>query len=225
MRLIQGLSAATSCMDLDTLDSEPGRNANLYPKHVLKNQAAEDLVHAIQEVCRGNVNVGTTGSSNVTLTNNGNSSVTISSVTATGAGFNASGVSAGTTLTPGQTATLNVTFAPTTAGSVTGSVTVASNATNSPTTITLSGTGVSASAPSVALTWDASMSAGMVGYNVYRATPPSTTYTKLVSSPVSGLKYMDQTLAAGTTYNYVVTAVNSSGEESAYSVPAIVVLP
>src|SRR3989441_6559913 len=90
----------------------------------------------------GNVNVGGNGSSSVTLTNTGNSNVNISSVIVSGAGFSASGVTSGTTLTPNQTATLNVAFAPTTAGSVTGSVSVASNATNSPATIGLSGTAV-----------------------------------------------------------------------------------
>ena len=90
----------------------------------------------------GNVNVGSTGSLAVTLTNSGNSNVTVSSVTVTGTGFSASGVSAGATLTPNQSVTLNVAFAPTAAGSVTGSVSVASNATNSPATIGLSGTAV-----------------------------------------------------------------------------------
>jgi hypothetical protein len=94
----------------------------------------------------GNVNLGNTASSSVTLTNTGNSNLTISSVTVTGAGFSASGVTAGQILTPGQSATLNVAFAPTSAGSVTGSVSVASNATNSPTAIALSGTGTSAGA-------------------------------------------------------------------------------
>src|SRR6266446_3036045 len=90
----------------------------------------------------GNVNVGGNGSSSVTLTNTGNSNVTVSSVTVSGAGFSASGVTSGTTLTPNQTVTLSVAFAPAAAGSVTGSVSVASNATNSPATIVLSGTGV-----------------------------------------------------------------------------------
>jgi len=62
-------------------------------------------------------------------------------VTATGTGFSASGVAAGTILTSNQSITLNVAFAPTTAGSATGSVSVASNATNSPATITPSGSG------------------------------------------------------------------------------------
>src|SRR5205823_9213729 len=93
----------------------------------------------------GNVNVGNNSAQKVTLTNSGNSSVTISSVNTSGTGYSASGVNANTTLTPGQTATVNVTFAPSTAGSVTGSVSVASSASNSPTTISLSGSGVAQS--------------------------------------------------------------------------------
>jgi len=68
--------------------------------------------------------------------------MTISSVGASGAGYSASGVNGNTTLTPGQTATLNVAFAPTAAGNASGSVSVSSNATNSPATISLSGSGV-----------------------------------------------------------------------------------
>src|SRR5438270_1353031 len=94
----------------------------------------------------GNVNVGVSPSLGITLTNGGNSNVTISSVNTTGAGYSASGVGSNATLTPGQTTTLNVTFAPTAAGSVTGSVSVASNASNSPATISLSGSGVTQSA-------------------------------------------------------------------------------
>jgi len=62
-------------------------------------------------------------------------------VTVSGTGFSASGISAGTTLTPNQSVTLNVAFAPTAAGSLIGSVAVVSNATNSPVIIALSGIG------------------------------------------------------------------------------------
>ena len=96
----------------------------------------------------GHVSVGSSSSQNITVTNTGNSNVTISSITSSGAGFSASGVSANTTLTPGQSVTLSVSFAPTATGSVTGSVLVASNATNSPAIVTFSGSGV-ASIPSL----------------------------------------------------------------------------
>ncbi|PYT92178.1 MAG: hypothetical protein DMG36_16105, partial [Acidobacteria bacterium] len=70
----------------------------------------------------GSVNVGSNSSLKVALTNSGNSNVTISGVTTSGGGYTASGVSANTTLTPGQAATLSVAFAPTVAGSASGSV-------------------------------------------------------------------------------------------------------
>jgi hypothetical protein len=64
----------------------------------------------------------------------------------------------------------------------------------------------------VALSWTAS--SGATSYNVYRST--GGTYTKLNGSPITATTYTDTTAANGTTYYYVVTAVNSCGE-SAYS--------
>jgi len=92
----------------------------------------------------GNVDTSTINTLPVVLKNTGTGNVTVSGVTASGAGFSSSNVSAGTTLTPGQSATMNVTFAPAVTGSVTGSVVVASNATNSPSAISMSGAGVHA---------------------------------------------------------------------------------
>jgi hypothetical protein len=93
----------------------------------------------------GNVNVGASSTRAVTLTNSGNSNLTISNTSVSGAGFSASGASAGLVLTPGQAATLNVAFAPAATGSVTGNVMVTSNGQNSPATISLSGVGVTQS--------------------------------------------------------------------------------
>src|SRR5258708_5338540 len=85
----------------------------------------------------GNVDIGSNSSLGATLTNNGNSNVTISGVTITGAGFSTSGVTSGTILSPNQSATVTVAFAPTVAQNFTGSVGVTSNATNSPAPIPL----------------------------------------------------------------------------------------
>ena len=90
----------------------------------------------------GSIDTGATSTLGVTITNSGNSSVTISGVSSSGAGFSTSNVSSGTVLAPGQTAALNVTFAPTSTGGASGVVTVASNATNSPASISMTGTGV-----------------------------------------------------------------------------------
>jgi fibronectin type 3 domain-containing protein len=63
-----------------------------------------------------------------------------------------------------------------------------------------------------------------VGYNVYRATETGS-YGKLDSSLVTGTKFTDATVAAGTTYKYVVTAVDTLGLESAFSEAITAVVP
>ena len=173
----------------------------------------------------GNVNVGSNSALTAALTNNGNANVTISSVGATGTGFSASGVTSGEVLAPNQSVTVTVTFAPGTAGAVSGSVSIVSDATNSPATINVSGTGVSATPPSVVLTWAASTST-VSGYNVYRGTTSNGPYsTKLNTSLVTTEQYKDSTVVSGQTYYYVVTAVDSNNVESVDSNQATAIIP
>jgi hypothetical protein len=170
------------------------------------------------------VNLGSNSILPVTFANGGNSNVTISNVTMSGAGFSASGVQSGQILTPGQNATLNVTYTPSATGSASGSVTITSNATNSPTTVTLSGTGVQPVSHSVTLTWTASTST-VAGYNVYRSTVSGGPYTKLNLTPVAATTYTDTTVQSGMTYFFVVTSVDSSGVESANSTEVSATIP
>jgi len=162
----------------------------------------------------GNVPMPTSSTKSVTLTSAGNSSVTISSVTLSGPGYTVSGVATGLILTPGQTATLNVTFTPSATGPFPGSVIVASTASNSAATVTLSGSGIPAH--SATLAWTASTSS-VSGYNVYRSGVSGGPYTKLNSSLVTTTSYTDSAILAGTTYYYVVTSVNSTNVESVLS--------
>jgi hypothetical protein len=165
----------------------------------------------------GNVTTGTSSATqNVTITNTGNSNVTISQINLSGAGYSMTGGSAPVTLTPSQNLTLSIQFSPTTAGAASGSVTIVSNATGSPATISLSGTGVAPVQHSVALTWNASTST-VAGYNVYRSTVSGSSYALINSSLVAVLNYTDSTVQNGTTYYYVTTAVDSSGNESTFS--------
>ena len=163
----------------------------------------------------GNVTVGTPSSLPVVLTNTGNADLDISSVTASGAGFAASGGS-GVKLAPSQSVTVSVTFDPSAAGAATGGLAIASNATNS-TSVALSGTGVTTptnSKHSVALNWNPSASA-VIGYFVYRGTISGGPYSKLILDTTAS--YTDSNVSDGQTYYYVVTAVDSSNVESAYS--------
>ncbi|MCW2974785.1 MAG: coagulation factor 5/8 type domain protein [Actinomycetia bacterium] len=82
----------------------------------------------------------TTAAQSTTLSNNGTSTATISSIAASGDFAQTN--NCGTSLAVGASCTINVTFTPTAAGARTGSVTVTSNAVNTPTTISLSGSGI-----------------------------------------------------------------------------------
>ncbi len=170
------------------------------------------------------VNIGSSSVLPVSFTNAGTGSVTIANVSISGAGYSASGVSSGQILTPGQSATLNVTFTPSSAGSLPGSVTVGSNATNSPVSVSLSGTGVQPVSHSVTLTWTASTST-VTGYNVYRSTVSGGPYSKVNSSLVAGTTYTDSTVQASQGYFYVLTSVDASGTESAFSTEVSVTIP
>jgi fibronectin type 3 domain-containing protein len=76
----------------------------------------------------------------------------------------------------------------------------------------------------VHLAWNASPTQ-VAGYLVYRSTVSGTGYSLLNVQPISGLSYDDSTVASGTTYYYVVTAVSASGEQSPYSNMATAVVP
>jgi hypothetical protein len=171
----------------------------------------------------GSVNNGSTASQSFNVTNTGNANVSISGMSATGSGFSITSGGSAVTLSPNQSTSVSVQFAPKTAGSVNGSVTLTSNA-SSPSAVSLSGTGVAPQVNhTVALNWGAS-SASVAGYNIYRSSVSGSSYAKVNSSLVGGVNFTDSNVQSGQTYYYVATAVDSSGNESVYSneVPATV---
>jgi hypothetical protein len=172
----------------------------------------------------GNVNTGTSSTQTLSVTNAGNANVQISQIAVAGTGYSLSGASTPITLTPSQKLTFSVIFNPTAAGSASGTVTITSNATGSPAMITLSGTGVTAVSHTVSLSWTASTSV-VSGYNVYRSTTSGTGYAKANGSLVGAVNYTDSSVANGTTYYYVTTAVDGSGNESSNSNEAVAVIP
>jgi len=173
----------------------------------------------------GSETVGKTHVLTANLKNTGNEVVTVSGISVSDSQFTMSGGVAGLALAPGQNAPMNVIYAPETATTQGGTVKISSNATNSPATIVVMGTGVPASVHSVALTWDASSSTGIIGYYLYRSTTPGNGFARVVTSSLSGLQYTDGTVQSGTTYYYVVTAVDPTGQESPRSAEAIAVIP
>jgi hypothetical protein len=172
----------------------------------------------------GTVTIGAKSTVPATVTNSGTASVTISNVSIAGAGFGASGVSTGQILAPGQSASLSVTFTPSTTTGVTGNVTITSNATNSPTAVSLTGSGLQTVSHDVVLSWNVSTSP-VIGYNVYRGQVSGGPYTKVTSAPVSVTSDVDSTVQSGSTYYYTVTSIDSSNMESGFSNETSAIIP
>jgi fibronectin type 3 domain-containing protein len=127
-------------------------------------------------------------------------------------------------LTPSQNITLAVEFSPNVTGVANGNISIVSNASGSPAVVSLAGTGVTSVQHSVALTWNMSTST-VKGYNVYRGAVSGGPYTKINPSLVLALNYTDSTVQNGNTYYYVTTAVDSGGNESAFSNEASATIP
>jgi Abnormal spindle-like microcephaly-assoc'd, ASPM-SPD-2-Hydin len=161
----------------------------------------------------GSVNVGSSQTQNGSVTANGGS-VTVSSGSSTNSQFVLGGLSFPVTIAAGQSVPFTVTFSPTAAGSTSANLSFFTGSTSASESV--SGTGATIQ-HTVELSWDASTSTSITGYNVYRATSAAGPYSKVNPSPNAAMNYSDSTVQSGQTYYYVTTAVNSSGEESSYS--------
>lgn len=182
--------------------------------------ATKVLSLSTTNVAFGTVALGSDHTQTVNVTNTGNANVTIAGLSYSGIGFSATGLTSGLILTPNQTATVSVWFAPGSTGSYSGTVSIASNATVTPNNIAVTG-----ASHAVLLNWGSSSSSDVTGYYVYRGTSAGQ-YAKVNSSPLSTsqLTYTDSSIQSGT-YYYVVTSVDSSNVESAYSNPVTAVIP
>jgi len=172
----------------------------------------------------GNVNVGSSAFREVIVTNTGNVNTQISQITQSGTAFELSGVSTPVTINASQSLTIRVNFYPEAVAAMKGTMTVTSDANGSPATISVAGTGVQPTSHTVSLNWLAS-DATVSGYNVYRSTTDGSNYVKITASPVTTPSYVDSSVVRGTTYYYVTTAVDASGDESAYSNQASAAVP
>jgi len=191
------------------------------------NQGTSTLSISATSVGFGNVALNTPATQTVILSSTGTASVTVNSAVLTGTGFTMSGPRFPATLTPGQTAALNVEFDPTAAGAATGSLTITStSSSNGTAVIPLTGTGV-ASSYAVDLSWDAPTSSAdpVAGYNVYRSPSGASTYQLLNSSVDTQTTYVDSTVQDGQSYDYIVESVDDSGVESAPTSPVAVAIP
>jgi hypothetical protein len=196
-------------------------------------KAYANLAISPASVSFGNLTVQTKKTQNVTLQNTGDINMTIQGVTLVGSGFGYADLSPGFSLAPNQKVTFQVWFSPKNTGPSSGTISFLSPNLSSAESMQLSGDGVSASSPTppptttqhtVHLTWDASTSQ-VSGYRIYRSKSSGSSYALLTGSPINALLYDDSTVSSGTTYYYVVTAVDSSGIESVDSNQATAVVP
>jgi HYDIN/CFA65/VesB-like, Ig-like domain/Abnormal spindle-like microcephaly-assoc'd, ASPM-SPD-2-Hydin len=172
----------------------------------------------------GSVNIGSTQTQNGSVSASGGS-VTLSSASSSNSAFTVSGVTLPTTIPAGQSLPFTVTFAPTASGTASANI---SFFTTSSTSASQTASGSGATQPHVVnLSWNASTSTSISGYNVYRGTSASGPYAKVNSALDPAMNYSDSSVQSGTTYFYVTTAVDSSGTESSYSnqVQAVVPFP
>jgi hypothetical protein len=149
--------------------------------------------------------------------------VTVSSASLNSAEFAISGISLPMTIPSGGTASMILTFSPQSSGLSTGTLTLA--ASESATKVSLAGTGTPTLQHSVTLSWDPSTSDGVVGYNVYRGARSGGPYAQINAAVDSTTTNADDTVSAGQTYYYVVTALTSDSKESAYSNEMSAVIP
>src|SRR5580704_7438824 len=166
----------------------------------------------------GSVVVGTSGNASGTLTAGG-SSVTVSAVSSNNSAFTVGGLSLPVTIPAGNSAAFTMKFSPQATGAVTAALTFTSNAQSSTTVETLTGTGTAAPVYAINLSWSASTSSNVSGYNIYRAAYATAcgSFSKVNSLLNTGTLYTDSAVVDGATYCYATTAVNSTNEESGYS--------
>ena len=134
------LSAGTQTLTVD--QDNGGWNLN-YMSFASNGGTSSPLTASPSSESFGNQNVGSTSAARtVTISNTGTAAAAMASIGVTGP-FGESN-NCGTSLAAGASCTVGVTFAPTAAGAATGTLSVNSSAPNSPLTVALSGTGVSA---------------------------------------------------------------------------------
>lgn len=168
-----------------------------------------------------NVPVGTTDTLPITVSATG-ASVTVTSASSSSPRFVLTGASFPVTIASGQSMSFGVAFTPQSSGTVSGALSFSSTASDSQLKESLTGIGT-VTPYSVSLSWN--QSSGAMGYNVYRSTSSSGSFSKINPAVDNNTAYSDSTVASGNTYYYAATSVNSSGVESSLSTPVKVAVP
>jgi hypothetical protein len=181
--------------------------------------AAGQLTATPVTLAVGSVVVGASGTASGSL-NASVANVTVTAASTNNSRFTISGLSLPAVISAGKSVPFTVTFSPQVSGTDSATLAFTSNAQPSSTTAASTGTGTAAPTHTVSLSWGASTSPGISGYNIYRAIYLGScgSYSKMNGSTLITLTtYSDSSVTDGTNYCYATTAVNSSSEESGYS--------
>src|SRR2546427_5923035 len=139
---VTGTLAVTTDVGVASEQVALSGTATAAPQQISLNPASLNL---------GTITVGGTGNGTATVSNVGGSNLTVSLISVNGGPFGVSGITTPSTIVPGGSITLNVTYSPTIAGSNSGAISFTSNDPLTPTsTISLAGTATAAAvAPTI----------------------------------------------------------------------------
>jgi len=159
----------------------------------------------------------TSAAQTITLSNGSSTALGITSLGISGADpgdFAEIADTCGSSVAAGGACTIGVAFSPSVAGQRSATLSITDTASSSPQVASLTGTGTH----DVILSWGASPSIGISGYNIYRGTSPGgESSTPLNSAPINSNTYVDENVTPGITYYYVLRTVDLAGGESAPS--------
>jgi hypothetical protein len=172
----------------------------------------------------GDGSVGSASTQTGQLTAKG-ADVTVSSATISSDNFKLEGLSLPFTIPAGHSVPFTITFVPKDKMSSSVILSFASDAKNSSTEQAVTARRVDPIQHKVQLSWKASTSKHLAGYNVYRGTRSGGPYNKITDSLDPSTKYTDLHVVAGYKYYYVATAVNLKGRESKHSKQVEAVIP
>jgi Abnormal spindle-like microcephaly-assoc'd, ASPM-SPD-2-Hydin len=212
------LALMAGCAGVSNSSSSPGSGSGSGSSGGAGSSGNAQLGVSPATLAIGNVMDGSSGSAPGTLSASG-ASVTVTAANTNNSAFSISGLSLPVTIDAGKTVPFTVTFSPSASGTASGTLTFSSNAQATTTAEALTGTGTAAPTHSVNLSWNASSSPSISGYNVYRAIYASScgSFSKINSALNTSTLYTDSAVTDGTSYCYATTAVNTSSEESGYS--------